>query len=318
MKNVFIDSNVWLSLYHFTSDDLEQFSKLKDLVGKSIKLYIPHQVQDEVNRNRDAKIKDALSRFEKFDFSFPAFCKSYEEYKEFSQKYDELRKQHKAWCDKIHQDIDAHVLQADKVIESFFELSKTFECPPEIVRLAELRYKMGNPPGKDNKYGDAINWECLLSSVPDGEDLFFISSDKDYVSAINDSTFNFFLRKEWEEKKHSKLLFFKSLNEFLKAHVKEIKLQTEQKKDELIEELKCSRSFAATHEIIAKLSEYSDWTSHQIDELCSAAINNFQVKWVFGDSDVKEFYIKLMSLKFENTENTTAVEDLIEKEIFGS
>ena len=28
MKNLFIDTNIWLSLYHFTNDDLTQFQKL--------------------------------------------------------------------------------------------------------------------------------------------------------------------------------------------------------------------------------------------------------------------------------------------------
>ena len=69
MKNLFIDANIWLSLYHFSSDDLEQFSKLKELVGTDIRLFIPSQIRNEVQRNRDAKIKDALTKFEKFDFT---------------------------------------------------------------------------------------------------------------------------------------------------------------------------------------------------------------------------------------------------------
>lgn len=60
MKNLFIDSNIWLSLYHFTSDDLTQFEKLKDFLDKDIRLWIPHQVYDEVLRNREAKIQDLL------------------------------------------------------------------------------------------------------------------------------------------------------------------------------------------------------------------------------------------------------------------
>lgn len=60
MKNLFIDSNIWLSLYHFTSDDLTQFEKLKDFLDKDIRLWIPHQVYDEVLRNREAKIQDAF------------------------------------------------------------------------------------------------------------------------------------------------------------------------------------------------------------------------------------------------------------------
>lgn len=48
MKNLFIDSNIWLSLYHFTNDDLVQFGKLKELNGTDIKLFVPQQVYDEV------------------------------------------------------------------------------------------------------------------------------------------------------------------------------------------------------------------------------------------------------------------------------
>ena len=51
MKYLFIDSNIWLSIYHFTNDDLEQFKKLKDLINRDIKLFIPLQVYDEVIRN---------------------------------------------------------------------------------------------------------------------------------------------------------------------------------------------------------------------------------------------------------------------------
>lgn len=64
MKNLFIDSNIWLSLYHFSSDDLKQFSKLKELIGTDIRLYITQQVSDEVRRNREAKLNDAFKSFE--------------------------------------------------------------------------------------------------------------------------------------------------------------------------------------------------------------------------------------------------------------
>ena len=37
MKNVFIDTNIWLSLYHFTNDDLSQFEKFKNMIGSSMK-----------------------------------------------------------------------------------------------------------------------------------------------------------------------------------------------------------------------------------------------------------------------------------------
>lgn len=50
MKYVFIDTNIWLFLYHFTNDDLTQFEKLKDMLKESINLIVPKQVYDEITR----------------------------------------------------------------------------------------------------------------------------------------------------------------------------------------------------------------------------------------------------------------------------
>ena len=63
MKNLFIDSNIWLSLYHFTNDDLVQFGKLKELNGTDIKLFVPQQVYDEVKRKFFARIMKNMSSF---------------------------------------------------------------------------------------------------------------------------------------------------------------------------------------------------------------------------------------------------------------
>lgn len=307
MKNVFLDSNIWLSLYHFTGDDLEQFSKLGELNGTVFRILIPEQIHDEVKRNRDSKLKDALKSFEKLDFSFPTFCKSYDEYAEFYDQFNDLKKRHREWCAKIQEDIATQSLQADKVIQDFFESCPCLPCTDEIVRMAELRYKKGNPPGKDNKFGDAINWECLLANSPAGEDLYFISSDKDYKSVVDDQRLNLFLMDEWNTKKNSSIHFYVNLVAFFKANVHEIELETEQKKEDLINSLQHSRNFATTHAIIAELDKLSDWSSEQIDSICSAAMNNSQVAWIIGDDDVLNFYKKLLSSVQESSEYTSGV-----------
>ena len=164
----------------------------------------------------------------------------------------------------------------------------------EIIQNSVIRYDIGNPPGKDKKYGDAINWETLLLNVPDGEDLYFVSSDKDYASLFNEKQFHPFLENEWTKKKSSKIIFFKSLVDFLKMHVQDIELHAESYKDELIEELRFSRSFARTHKVIADLSEYSEWSERQIEDMCESAIKNSQVSWLLGDEDVYAFFRKLL------------------------
>lgn len=294
MKNLFIDSNIWLSLYHFTNDDLKQFNKLKELNGKDIRLFIPQQVCDEVYRNRESKIIDAFESFKIGTIKFPVFCKEYEEYESFNKDYKNLVNYYKLWKSKIDTDIQNKNLPADIIIHDFFELSKLIECE-SIIEKAYMRYRMGNPPGKNNKYGDAINWECLLNTIPDGEDLYLISSDKDYISKLFKNKINPFLENEWRNKKRSNIFFYTNLVPFLSEHLKEIKLKTEQEKQQLIEELNNSYSFAYTHGIIAMLNKYEGWTESQIENICEAVENNTQVGSILEDNDIFSFYRNILS-----------------------
>lgn len=294
-KNLFIDANVWLSLFHFSSDDLEQFSKLQALIGSDIVLYIPEQISHEVYRNRENKIKDALEKFEKFNLQFPAFSKSYPEYETFAKDYGSLKTRHKEWLQKLKSDIAEQSLSADAVIHDFFASIDFIPTTEEIVQKALHRYNIGNPPGKDNKYGDAINWETLLSAVPDGEDLFFISNDNDYSSVLDVKRFHPYLQDEWKKKKNSNIIYFKSLVDFLNEHFEDIKLKAEHQKETLIRYLAQSGSFAMTHKYIGQLSKYTDWSVQQVEELCAAAIENSQVQRIFDDDDVFAFYQALLS-----------------------
>lgn len=193
-----------------------------------------------------------------------------------------------------------HSLPADTTIQAFFNLSGLIECD-EYVERAYTRYRIGNPPGKDNKYGDAINWECLLATVPDEEDLYFISVDKDHRSEFFDDTLNPFLANEWKQKKHSEIHFYTNLVKFLNEHFEDIKLKTEQVKQDLIDKLETSPNFLSTHGIIAMMSKYTGWTNAQIESICSAAENNTQVSWLLGDDDVVEFYKSLLSkINYDN------------------
>lgn len=54
--NLFVDTNVLLSFYAFTSDDIEQLRKLEGLIENgTLKLYVSRQVVDEFARNRETK-----------------------------------------------------------------------------------------------------------------------------------------------------------------------------------------------------------------------------------------------------------------------
>lgn len=294
MKHLFIDTNIWLSLYHFSGADLTQFSKLKDYLGESIKLYCTEQVYNELIRNRESKINDSFAKFKIDKLSYPAFCKSYEEYSDFSKDYSELINRLDTWKKKIKNDIEKKQLAADLLIEDLFEKAGIIKCDGYVDKAVN-RYHIGNPPGKDNKYGDAINWECLLSQVPEGEDLYLISADRDYRSILFDRNINPYLEFEWKRTKKSNIFFYTDLLSFINTHLKDILLEDEKTKQSLIDELAKSHSYLETHGIIAKLGKQSGWNESHIDKLCSCLINNGQVSRIIEDDDVFEFYDDLLS-----------------------
>ena len=83
MIHLFIDTNVFLSFFHLTSEDLEELKKLAALIDSGeIQLILPEQVENEFVRNRGAKIADAMRALKdaKFNISFPLFAKDYDEY----------------------------------------------------------------------------------------------------------------------------------------------------------------------------------------------------------------------------------------------
>ena len=94
MKNLVIDANIWLSLYHFTKDNFEKFEALKVLLKDEINLIVPEQVSHEVLRNRDGKVKSAWDQFCNFNFQIPAFCQSYPEYTDFLRQFRQLKEKH--------------------------------------------------------------------------------------------------------------------------------------------------------------------------------------------------------------------------------
>jgi predicted nucleic acid-binding protein len=68
------------------------------------------------------------------------------------------------------------------------------------------------------------------------------------------------------------------------------------KKQAAISSLIHSSSFSSTHEAIAQLRPYeASLTAEEANELMQAAIDNNQIRWIMGDSDVNDFYLNLFA-----------------------
>lgn len=295
---LFIDTNVYLGFYNYTSEDLEELNKLVVLVEqKKVTLYITEQVKREFRRNRAGKIADAQKKLRdhKLGGAFPAFAKDYGEYEKLRELQKQYEKEHAALIEKATDDIQAENLKADKVIAKLFATATTIEISEELIKKAQVRMQIGDPPGKDDSLGDAINWLTLLKEVPNNEDLFFISGDGDFASPLDDDDINEFLDDEWESEKHSSVLFHKRLSAFFQDKFPDIKVAVELEKQLLVERLTGSGSFATTHNVVAALSnQIDDFSDEQANALAEAAINNNQVGWIIGDGDVHEFYERLL------------------------
>jgi hypothetical protein len=291
---LFIDTNIYLSFYHLTSDDLEELRKLILLCKqKRVKLLLPKQVLCEFQRNRENKIFEAIKvlKEQQLNPQFPQICRQYPEYNQLTKLQKEYMEIYKKLLDNIFQDEKTNALLADKILSELFACAENVTENDDIISKAKDRFDRGNPPGKEGSYGDAIIWESVLSVVPTGEDIAFISDDKDFLSILNPDEMREYLVKEWEQNKQSHIEFYRRLSQFTDTHFPEIKLSTEYEKELLINDLLRSGSFAYTHKIIGNLRTYIQFTDEQIKRLLSAAIINSQVNSIINDPDVKKFYL---------------------------
>jgi hypothetical protein len=188
-------------------------------------------------------------------------------------------------------------LKADKVIHDLFDNGIAIPENKAINELARNRIAIGNPPGKNGSLGDALNWEALLETIPKGENLYFLTDDKDYASPIDTNVFNTYLSQEWRTQKKSEIVFYRSLSEFFKEHFPKISLASETEKDLDIQSLANSTSFVQTHAIVSKLNKYSDFTVAQVNAIIDATITNNQVHWILSDTDINGFLTKVVAGK---------------------
>ncbi|MCW3053532.1 MAG: hypothetical protein JWN14_2702, partial [Chthonomonadales bacterium] len=264
-------------------------------------LYLPEQVKHEFDRNRDNKIADAIKRFkaETLSDQFPQICKEYEEYTQIRNLIKEYKQLKSRLLDKVVADYSEETLKADKIIRRLFDKAKFVGTTDTIWERAKRRYDLGNPPGKDGSYGDAVNWECLLEAVEDEQDLYFVTDDGDYCSKTDDDQFSPYLKKEWLDKKKGEVRFFKRLSGLFRDQFPSIRLATELEKDLLIRDLQNSRTFATTRNTLKNLSASTDFTAVQLNEIVEATITNNQIYWIATDADINSYLKRLTEDKHD-------------------
>ena len=323
--NLFIDTNIFLSFYHMTNEDLDELRKLTKLIKKKeIILFLTEQVKQESQRNRESKIADAMNhlRDQKFSFQFPNMCKGYPEYEKLRDGLKECSRYHMSLINCLEKDILREKLEADKIIEAVFGEACYIKTTKSILKHARIRKQLRNPPGKPDSMGDAINWEALLAKVPNGENIYVVSGDRDFQAPFkskNDSKedrIHPYLSSEWKSKKDSEIHFYTKLSGFFGDLYSDIQLSEDLDKEFDIRSLSNSPNFSSTHTAIEKLKRYgSNFSKAQIHGIIHAVLFNSQVHWIIEDWDVREFIDQLVQDK-ENEIDSEMLKDI--RELLGS
>lgn len=229
--NLFLDSNVWLALYDVPRRDLEELEKLVRLIETGrVTLFLPEQVIHEVRRNRDKKLANDIAELqaEILVEEIPPVFFGLQEYKSFAQTRRNYERARERLVARLVDDFEHGRLPADGLFERLFAAGRRIAITAEILLRARDRYDLGNPPGKDASYGDAVNWECLLAEVPPGEDLHLVTRDRDFASRIDRGRLAPFLEEEWRERKGGRIVFHTRLSAFCRDHLPEVRLTGEE------------------------------------------------------------------------------------------
>lgn len=295
--HVFIDTNILLKFYHFTSDQLDALNNVfaSQERGAAI-VHLTDQVCFEFRRNRESKLKDAFRKFNELKPSaqLPSFMQAYPEYEEIRELTNNLKERLRTISASATADIRSKNLHADHLIGQIIARSRIKNTPDEIYNRARMRVDIGNPPGKAGSFGDAINWLLLLESVPEGEHLHIISEDGDFYSSFDDNAINPFLQEEWQDKKRSTVRVYKSLTEFMREHYDGVALSFDPEKKEFIDALAESGSFATTHSLVATLDRYGYFSQQEVTAILDIAATNGQVSRILTDYDVSDFIMKII------------------------
>jgi hypothetical protein len=293
---LFIDTNILLSFYALNQEDLGELSKLRDRVASGeVQLLITDQILDEFYRNREQRIEGTLKSFygQTFNTQVPQICEDYPEVQHLRATLKEYEQAHNALAKKVSIDIKTKNLLTDRLLQSLFDQGTKVVMDSAIVDRAKLRMSLGNPPGKNNSLGDAVNWECLLAAVPDQTDLFLISGDKDYSSPLGDEELSGFLRDEWQRRKQSTIHFYRRISNFFKEQLPEIEMANSRDRDFLVRELATSQSLLDVQKNVARLIAYPEFSAGQANNIILASLNNQHIAWSIEDENVRGFLLDI-------------------------
>lgn len=335
MKYIFIDTNTYRHIFSDNegfSDDIKNI--LTSLIeNQHIKLLLPQQVKDEVERDRyEQWYLNENNTIEK------KIEKNNKEIEVLKEKLNSHEKELHSICKRIEGDNKRLLKQKDTIrirfrstrskanqkLKEIFSKAELIEETPEIIDCARLRLEKGNPP-KDNKLGDALIWESLIHFLKKDKaksDLIFIARDN---NAWGKDGFNPWLKKDLQDTTNTKIIFTDALSDIedlTKKEREQIKQteKEEQKKNALSDFLGVYGYINASMKL-ERLLLYKEYLTQEdyiqiIREFLrnSSVINSYYTSWkvkaILSEDDTNYVMDKIENIKKDVLEKLNQIYDL--------
>lgn len=292
MKYIFIDSNQYRHIFSKNEGFSDEIKNLLDkLIDQDrVKLLLPKQVKEEVERNRfenwyNEETKDNTNKIDKINAGLKTIEESLSAY---PTELDRIRKRLKKDLVSIEKEASAIKnryrelrSKANQKLKSLFGKAVFIEEAKEIIEKARFRLEKGNPPN-DNKLGDALIWESLLSylsSAPSKSSLVFVARDG---NAWGRDGFNPWLVRELKAKTRVSISLTHALSDIdgLTQEEQERIRQVEitESKNNAISSFENSGSFISAGNNCESLLIYKDMlTEEDYKRIITASITNNQI-----------------------------------------
>jgi predicted nucleic acid-binding protein len=298
--HAYIDSNILLNFYAYPKSDLDQVTKLVESIrAGNLVLYTTDQVTEEVLRNREKALAEAIDTFSKssLNIKLPLILADSPESKAFKAAIKDALLNRNALLQNLEKAISTKTLNADRVIAEIISSSMKLARSDKHNNAALIRFRLGNPPGKSSTtICDQVNWEILLDSVPPNTDLILVTGDTDFRSKRDRAQPSEFLIEEWKNRNGGKLTACDDIGPLLPRIDDAARIQSQITKDDLVSKLVNSNNFAMTHRVIAQLIPFIPLLNDlDREKLAEAFQSNAQINWVAGDPDVASFFMTVFN-----------------------
>jgi len=113
-------------------------------------------------------------------------------------------------------------------------------------------------------------------------------------------------------------VFNEKLEEYYYNNLREVQLsekemsEEQQTKEQLINKLEESSSFASTHTIIIEMDSIQQWSSDEVERICEIALSNEQVGYVIRETKISEYLKRIIHSSGATGEKAERVSKIIQ------